>query len=191
MVVRAMRRSRSAGRRRPHDGHGRDTGAAAVEFALVSPILLLLLFGIIDYGIWFADSLSMKDSLRGHVRQAVVGNFGTACAAQPLLPGTVSPQIQKLACNAARGARPISGNVYVKIDVIPTSGGVPLVGSTLRVCALQKHAALLPLIPVPNGGVQTAQVEMPLEADPQTVITGTVLGGAQTLPAGLDWSSCS
>ncbi len=36
---------------------GADQGAAAVEFALVVPILVILLFGIIDYGLYFTNAL--------------------------------------------------------------------------------------------------------------------------------------
>ncbi len=32
-----------------------DSGAAAVEFALVSTVFFLLLFGIIQYGLYFND----------------------------------------------------------------------------------------------------------------------------------------
>ena len=39
-------------------------GAAALEFALVVPVLLALVFGIIDYGIYFTDSLAARDGVR-------------------------------------------------------------------------------------------------------------------------------
>ena len=54
----------------------RDDGATAVEFALVVPILLLLVFGIIEYGLWFSDSLSTRQGVREAARQGVVANFG-------------------------------------------------------------------------------------------------------------------
>ncbi|MFZ0325569.1 MAG: TadE family protein, partial [Actinomycetes bacterium] len=56
----------------------RDDGASAVEFALVAPILLMILFGILEYGLWFSDSLSMRQGVREAARQGVVANFGTA-----------------------------------------------------------------------------------------------------------------
>ncbi|NMM22100.1 MAG: hypothetical protein HHJ11_01130 [Phycicoccus sp.] len=34
---------------------GRDRGAAALEFALVMPVLFMLLIGIVNYGLWFND----------------------------------------------------------------------------------------------------------------------------------------
>ena len=52
----AWRRLSAHPRRRPagHPGsqgpRGRDSGASAVEFALILPVLLLLLLGIIDFG---------------------------------------------------------------------------------------------------------------------------------------------
>ena len=39
-------------------------GAAAVEFALVVPILFLLVFGIIDYGLYFSNSLATRQATR-------------------------------------------------------------------------------------------------------------------------------
>jgi Flp pilus assembly protein TadG len=50
----------------------RDEGASAVEFALVLPILLLLVFGIISYGTLFAQQLALNNGVRQGARIAVV-----------------------------------------------------------------------------------------------------------------------
>lgn len=47
-----------------------DPGAAAVEFALVAPVLFLLLFGIIEYGAWFADEISIRQAAAAGARLA-------------------------------------------------------------------------------------------------------------------------
>ena len=54
-----------------------ERGAAAVEFALVMPILLWIVFGIIAYGFVFAQSLSLSNSARQAARSAVIE--GTTC----------------------------------------------------------------------------------------------------------------
>ncbi len=93
-----MMRHGSARRRRD------DNGAAAVEFALVVPLLVLLLFGIISYGVMlsFRQSLSqaaaegaraaavtfVEDDKQDEAIDAVDGaldSFGIACAAGNLL----------------------------------------------------------------------------------------------------------
>ena len=43
---------------------GRDDGASAVEFALVLPLLIILLFGIISFGIVFAQKLALGNAAR-------------------------------------------------------------------------------------------------------------------------------
>jgi Flp pilus assembly pilin Flp len=47
-----------------------EDGAAAVEFALVLPVLVLLLFGIIEFGMTFRDSLTVTSATRSGVRTA-------------------------------------------------------------------------------------------------------------------------
>ena len=55
----------------------RERGASAVEFALVMPMLFLVLFGIMDFGLQFLNLNSMHNGTREGARQAVVANFGT------------------------------------------------------------------------------------------------------------------
>jgi len=43
-----------------------------VEFAIVAPILLLLVFGIIQFGITFNNYLTLTDAVRAGARQAAV-----------------------------------------------------------------------------------------------------------------------
>jgi len=47
-------------------------GQAMVEFALVAPILLLLVFGIIQFGILLNNYLTLTDAVRAGARQAAV-----------------------------------------------------------------------------------------------------------------------
>ena len=49
-----------------------DRGAAAVEFALVMPILILLLAGIVNFGFVLAQQLSLNSAARQAARYAVV-----------------------------------------------------------------------------------------------------------------------
>lgn len=60
-----------------------DEGAAAVEFALVLPILVLLLFGIIQFGIVYDAQLTITHAAREGARMAAVGgDVAAAVAAQ-------------------------------------------------------------------------------------------------------------
>jgi Flp pilus assembly protein TadG len=77
-VVRLVERDmgRIARRRARRD----EGGAAAVEFALLAPIVLLLVFAIIQYGLYFWADQGGSDAARDAARLAAVGN-PTTCAA--------------------------------------------------------------------------------------------------------------
>ena len=53
-------------------GRGED-GAAAVEFALLLPLLVLLLFGFIQFGLAFNSRIQATNAAREAARMAVVG----------------------------------------------------------------------------------------------------------------------
>jgi Flp pilus assembly protein TadG len=63
---------------------GRDDGASAVELALVLPILFLLIFGIISFGLYFAGALGLSNATREAARYGVVQNRTCAQIAQSL-----------------------------------------------------------------------------------------------------------
>ena len=50
------------------NGGRRERGAAAVEFALVAPLLLILLLGIIEFGFVFNNQISLNQAVREGVR---------------------------------------------------------------------------------------------------------------------------
>jgi Flp pilus assembly protein TadG len=158
-----------------------DRGAAAVEFALVVPVLLLILFGIIDYGLLFGNSLSVKQGVREAARQGVVTNYGSACTMS--WSTAPSANMQKLGCTVVDRTGALTGTPYVKIKL--PDGWTK--GKSLIVCEMVKTSGLTGLTPMPSGGIVTSKVEMSIE----TATTGQVeSGGEQTPPSGASWSWC-
>ena len=47
-----------------------DRGAVAVEAALITPVLVLLVFGIIEFGLAFRDWLAVTSAVRAGARTA-------------------------------------------------------------------------------------------------------------------------
>ena len=52
-----------------------DRGQTAVEFALIAPIIVVLLVGIIQVGVAFHDYITLTDAARAGARKAVVDRF--------------------------------------------------------------------------------------------------------------------
>jgi Flp pilus assembly protein TadG len=73
----------NAMRRRMHTDQG---GAAAVEFALILPILMLFIFGIIEFGFIFNRWVSVTHAAREGVRVMSVGGDDAEEAAMASAP---------------------------------------------------------------------------------------------------------
>jgi Flp pilus assembly protein TadG len=59
-----------------------ERGAAAVEFAIIAPLLILLLFGIVEYGFVFNAQLQVTGAAREAAREmAITSDAGQANAA--------------------------------------------------------------------------------------------------------------
>jgi Flp pilus assembly protein TadG len=171
-----------------------DTGASTVEFALLTPFLFLVLFGIVDYGIWFSDSISARQGVRDGARRGIVEVFGSCT---PPASGTTDADLHNLACTMNAAMQPISGTTYLKLSVAKSPSDASNSAKwtdaqgTLRVCAMTQHTNLLPLVPLPSDGISRTRVDMPIE---QSVGPGaaTRTGYTDPLPAGagFDWSWC-
>jgi Flp pilus assembly protein TadG len=78
-----------------------DRGASAVEFALVLPFLLLLVFGLIQYGLYFWALQGGSDLARSAARLSAVGNsndctaFETAIQNQTGGYASTTPQVTR------------------------------------------------------------------------------------------------
>lgn len=160
----------------------RDRGASVVEFALVAPLLFLLVFGIIDYGLWFNDSVAMRQGVREAARQGVVANVGTDdCTLTGVTGG--STEARALMCTAQERIGALTGDPAVK--VVAPAGWVR--GKPLKVCAQLKVAVGTGIVPLPNDKIIQTEVEMAIEQAP----AGLTFTGAEETPAdGGSWSWC-
>lgn len=150
-------------------------GAAAVEFALVMPILFLIMFGIIQYGLWFNDSLNTRQGVREGARLGVVQSFTeTGCSGNDM---------QKLACKTTKRIDALSGTAYVKVSAASWTQGQPL-----TVCALVK-TNIPSLLPMPSNGWIFSKTQMSIEnttttPSPLTATSAALPAGAPAWPAG-------
>jgi Flp pilus assembly protein TadG len=74
-------------------------GQAAVEFALVLPALLLILFAILQFGVVFKDYLALTDAVRAGARKGAVSRqapdpTGTTKAAVFAAAQDLGPKLQ-------------------------------------------------------------------------------------------------
>lgn len=155
---------------------GRDEGgAAALEFALVSTVFFTLVFGVIQYGLWFNDALNARQGVRQGARTGVVENF-PACE-------TASTNSAKLICSTKKAIGSLSGPAYVRV-LAPQGWST---GNPLTVCAMVKSGDG-GLLPMPNGGWIHSRTQMSIEQD---ALAAAWTDNAEALPTGLDWNWCT
>lgn len=112
-VVNTRTRARRAENRRS------DRGAALVEFGIVAPLLLILLFGVVEFGLLFGRKLDVSQGAREGARLASV-NFQTTSGSSG---ATQSSEIVTTACSRME----VATDTTITIN---TSGGTA-VGDTI------------------------------------------------------------
>ena len=76
----------------------RDRGAAAVEFALVFPLLLLIVFGIIDFGRALNAQITLTQAAREGARLDAVGDANVVTATQQAATGLSPVSVTVTTC---------------------------------------------------------------------------------------------
>ncbi len=89
-------------RRRPGNG-AQDGGAAAVEFALLLPVLLLLVFGLIDLGRALNAQITLTQAAREGARLAALGEPNVVSQTQAAATGLSGVTVTVTACPSGSG----------------------------------------------------------------------------------------
>ena len=123
-------------------GATRDRGAAAVELALVLPIFLLLIFGIMQYGWTFYQTQETAQAAREGARIASVGEMSTAELQTYVVGQILSTSVAEddvTVCFTVEG--PANG-----------TGVQPQIGDEISVRITYSATDFnLPFLPFPNG----------------------------------------
>ena len=120
----------------------RQRGGAAVEFALIMPLFLAILFGIIDYGWYFYQRYALVAAVRDGVRYGVT--FPAASAQS-------NAKLQAIADLQVAGS-PIN---YLNVTWGPTSPGTSTLTAPAPAMTVMTLSASMPfkplagLVPVP------------------------------------------
>ncbi|QWC85649.1 pilus assembly protein [Nocardioidaceae bacterium] len=130
------------------------TGAAAVEFALIVPLLLLLVLGMIQYGFYFWSLQGGASAAREAARRASVGQ-PTSCVA---FANAVSANLDGLTSGDATISRTFS--------TVPPQPGSNVV---VRV-AFDSHDLNIPVVPFIDGGRITQRASARVDYVPDSTI---------------------
>src|SRR5947208_9921645 len=90
--------------RRPANGHARGRGSVAVEFALPLPILLLIVFGIIDCGGALNAQITLTQAAREGARLASLNQPNVVSRTQAAASGLSSVSVSVTSCPAGAGS---------------------------------------------------------------------------------------
>jgi Flp pilus assembly protein TadG len=125
---------------KPHNEHG----AAAVEIALVLPILILLIGGIIDFGFAFNTMVSLTHAAREGVRVEAIGNGDEGASAEAvstaqtafLAPAATfkEAKLEELCSDGDRAKIVVTADAEVFFLSLILSDPIPLKGQAVMRC---------------------------------------------------------
>lgn len=135
-------------------------GASALEFGLVAPIILMMIFGIIQYGYLYWSLQTAKATAREAARQLIVGTEWS-CTHQGAL--------EKVAMPAIGAAPPTIVATYLAPDGVTTAVAPGVNGGLVKVeVSFQTLDMHLPFLPVPHDARVSQHVTARIENIPPT-----------------------
>lgn len=140
----------------------RERGAAAVEFALVLPILLLLVFGIVQYGFYFWAMQGGTSAAREAARRAAVGDPAECTAFRSFVRARIASLGDEAGATITRTYTSPEGAAR-------TSGADVEVGDLVSVTVTFESIDLnLPFVPFIDDGVVSQSGDSRVDYRPST-----------------------
>ncbi len=111
-----------------------DAGAAAVEMALVAPLLLIIMFGSVELGNYFLDQHKLVKAVRDGARFAARQDFSnySGCSGSP--GGTVVANTKNVVMNgylsggSALTPNIVASDITVTVSCVASTGGQNMLG---------------------------------------------------------------
>lgn len=128
----------------------REDGQSAVEFALVLPILLLLVCGILDFGWLFYNQLSVENSCREGARVGCVN--------------TQETNLDDIVTNRVKATIPDNLKSTTNVTVTLTNPTEPLAGD-VKVTVKAEMSTLTPVLGVVYGKTKKLSYTVTIKAE--------------------------
>lgn len=174
----------------------RDRGASLVEFALIAPVLFLVLFGVIEFGMALNDYQSIRHGVRDGARQAVVQQYDSEDGSCTAIDAPTD--VKRVIC-ITKDRIGLGDDVRVQVVYDLTGAGVSGNFGSISVCAQRNINPFTGAIPAIDGISLKSSIEMRLEgalpdvdADdvPDVQEHASFPTFSEDAPPGGDWSGC-
>jgi Flp pilus assembly protein TadG len=139
-----------------HERRSQD-GAAAVEFALLAPILILLVVGLLQYGMYFWAAQGGSNAAREAARRAAVGDLVSCTDFRSYVADRIDSLGDDTTATVSRTYVNGPGNTAAAVEV----GDVVTVTVTFNSFDLN-----LPIVPFPDNGRVSQQADARVENVP-------------------------
>ena len=158
-----------------------------MEFAIVMPLLFLLLLGILDFGIAFNDYQSIRQGARDGARQTVVQDYGTNESCGINGSATTAPANAKRIICTTKARTGLGNDVRVGIRVLDNAPTGAPENDSVRVCTIRMARSTSGLMkPFLDGRPLRTTVEMRIEKN-IGLMAGSYL---ETDPSAGGWTWC-
>jgi hypothetical protein len=164
-------------------------GVALVEFAIIMPILFLLIFGIIEFGTAFNDYQALRQGTREGARNAVVADYGSSgsCGingAASSAVGTNADNSRKVICTVKQEVG-LTSSSLTRVKVVFTDSSPGFANDKVKVCSVRMVRNITGFLApfLKNRSLKT-EIEMRVEKDV------VLLSTEETDPSGSAWSWC-
>lgn len=156
-----------------------ERGSNLVEFAIIVPVLLMLVFGAIDFGLAYNNSLALRAGAQEGVRAAAVGTFGgvSTCSLSGIPLGVTQDPTRQLMCLTKSRIGLPANSTSLRVSFVDPAGNPSTydIGNYVRICArIPMQSATRLFSRLLDNRTQSVRAEMRIEqvANPPLLALG-------------------